>query len=697
MYQPQVEQLTQNDVEARAAVQITATGKEPLFGAVWISAEVDVDRDRRLVTFRNVRIPRVRVVDASDSEKDALGRALEQEIRGWNLEMDLDRFIPLLDVAQVETPADTGIKHDPPRIIVANEPTTLVVLDGAARLQAVKTSKLAVADALERVVNTPALIVYHPKQKTYYLAGGGDLWYSASAVTGPFTPAKSVPPAIVALAPKSEPADTKLEGSPPQVIVATEPAELIVITGQPQYAPIGDVDLLAITNADAAVIVTMGARAHYVLLSGRWFVSRKELEGPWSFVPPGELPADFARIPAPSDYAHVRAHVPGTVEAQEALLDATIPQTQAIKRGDVSLKVEYDGAPVFKDVDTTTLQYAVNTPQAVFKLGNRYYACEQGVWYEAGSPTGPWTVSTSVPKEIYGIPPSNPHHNVTYVRVYDATPQVVYVGYTPGYLGSYTYGGCIVYGTGWRYPGWYGTVYYPAPATWGFRAVYNPYYGWGFGISWSSGPLTVSVGFGGSPWGHPGWWGPSGYRPYYPPYFPPYYPGYRPPYYPGYRPPAYPGYRPLPVQPLPGTPAQLPAGRPGQRPADNSIYRRGENVARNAPASPATPKTRPVPANRPNDVFSAPNGDVFRRNPSGDWDRREGGKWTPSPGAGGGSGAPAPPATRPSPPSGGRGAPSTQPAGPASGLNRDYGARQRGVGRSGAAPRVAPRGGGRIG
>src|SRR5262245_43380100 len=56
MYQPQVERLTQNDVEARAAVQITAANKEPVFGAVWIVAEVDVDRDARIVTFRNVRI-----------------------------------------------------------------------------------------------------------------------------------------------------------------------------------------------------------------------------------------------------------------------------------------------------------------------------------------------------------------------------------------------------------------------------------------------------------------------------------------------------------------------------------------------------------------------------------------------------------------------------------------------------------------
>src|SRR5262245_4126215 len=155
MYQPQIERLTQNDVEARAAVQITTKGKEPVFGAVWISAEVDIDRDRRMVTFRNVRIPRVRVVDASDTERETLGHALEQEIRGWNLEMDLDRFIPLLDVAQIDRRADSGIKHDPPRILFASEPTTLIVLDGAARLQPITDHKDAAQAKLERVVTTP--------------------------------------------------------------------------------------------------------------------------------------------------------------------------------------------------------------------------------------------------------------------------------------------------------------------------------------------------------------------------------------------------------------------------------------------------------------------------------------------------------------------------------------------------------------
>ena len=60
-------------------------------------------------------------------------------------------------------------------------------------------------------------------------------------------------------------------------------------------------------------------------------------------------------------------------------------------------------------------------------------------------------MATAVPTEIYRIPASSPIHYVTYVHVYGFTPQVVYVGYTPGYMGTVvTPYGTVVYGTGMR-------------------------------------------------------------------------------------------------------------------------------------------------------------------------------------------------------------------------------------------------------
>src|SRR5205807_1580981 len=115
------------------------------------------------------------------------------------------------------------------------------------------------------------------------------------------------------------------------------------------------------------------------------------------------------------------------------------------------------------------------------------------------TPRGPWAVADSVPAAIYSIPPSCPIHYVTYVRVYDATPDVVFVGYTPGYLGTcLSEDGCVVWGTGFWYRPWIG----------GSWVGWPPSFGFGFGIGWSWG---FGWGFGigvASRWPCHPWWGP---------------------------------------------------------------------------------------------------------------------------------------------------------------------------------------------
>jgi hypothetical protein len=90
---------------------------------------------------------------------------------------------------------------------------------------------------------------------------------------------------------------------------------------------------------------------------------------------------------------------------------------------------------------------------------------------------------------------------VTYVYVYDSTPDVVVVGYTSGYTGVYISHGCVVYGTGWYYPPY---VYYPPygypvyrayPHSYGVAAYYNPYTG-----SYARGAAVYGP-YGGAGWG----------------------------------------------------------------------------------------------------------------------------------------------------------------------------------------------------
>ena len=88
-----------------------------------------------------------------------------------------------------------------------------------------------------------------------------------------------------------------------------------------------------------------------------------------------------------------------------------------------------------------------------------------------------------------------------------ATPQVVYVGYTPGYYSVYVSDGVVVYGTGYSYVSWDGTVWYGPPVTYGFATspTYTPWTGWvmGFGFGLAFGVATAGWG-----WGCYPWWGP---------------------------------------------------------------------------------------------------------------------------------------------------------------------------------------------
>ena len=160
------------------------------------------------------------------------------------------------------------------------------------------------------------------------------------------------------------------------------------------------------------------------------------------------------------------------------------------------MDVTYDGEPQFEPIEDTEMAYAVNTSYQVIRVDEAYYACHEAAWFVAQNPTGPWTVADMVPAEIQSIPSSVPVHNVKYVYIYDTTPDVVYVGYTPGYTYSYVYGGTIVYGTGYHYAPWYGSVYYARPATWGYHVRWNPWYGWSCGFSYNTGPFTFMVGMG---------------------------------------------------------------------------------------------------------------------------------------------------------------------------------------------------------
>lgn len=697
IYQPQLESFDGDRLTGRAAFSATGEGESgPGFGAFWFDALVETDRDERVVTLVSIDVPRVRAPDLSEEQASRAAEILAAEIESWAMVISLDRILTGLELAERERAVSADLATEPPKIVFATEPSILVMLDGQAVLHEIEDTDM------KRVVNTPFTIIYEPETQAYYLYASQQAWFRAIDVMGPWKLADLTPEKVASLIPP----DTAQAEPPPdddepvdieelQIIVATEPTELIQSSGPPEYGSISGTDLLYVANTESDVFIEIETNKFYVVLAGRWYAA-ETLDGTWAYVPSDSLPDDFLKIPPDSDRGSVLTYVAGTDQAQDAVLDNSIPQTSAVKR-DGTLAVTYDGEPRFETIEGTEMRYAVNTEYQVLEIGGRYYACHEAAWYESASPAGPFTVATTVPDDVQEIPPENPNYNVKYVYVYDYTPDIVYVGYTPGYTWSYVYGPTVVYGTGYWYRPWVSPYYYyPRPVTWGFRVSYNPWYGWSFGFGINYGPFHFGF-WGPSYWyrGH-GWWGPAGYRHGY-------HHGYHRGYGAGYRAGYYAGQRNANIY-----------NRPGNAPrnVDRATARAqaSQRLGRTPAARPSTGDQPRQPQATPgrNDVFADRDGNVYRQNADGSWQMRDQQDWRGvdrSRVEGGGQGATRPaqqPTTRDRPAQ----QPSTRPSTgtpPATtnrsgNLSRESQNRQRGSTRTqnyGSRPSAGSRGGGR--
>ena len=532
IYQPHVEEWVGNQFSARAAFAVTeGQDKQPSYGVLWFNARTEIDKVNRLVTFSDFKVSRINFPSAPH-RATAYQSALQARATERGEVIALDRLLADMAANQAASPsAGHDVRNEPPQIFFSIRPAILILIDGKPELRLVNDTRL------ERVINTRVLMLHNREKGQFYLHLM-DGWLEAANITGPWSVSgvtnergSDLQKALEAVsatkqvdlltgaegdgANKLSLAEAARQNALPQVYVSTGPAELLQTQGEPQIAAIEGTQLVYVTNTENDIFVHTPTQNQYILIAGRWF-SSQSMNGPWQFVPGDKLPQDFAQIPATHSKASVLVAVAGTTQANEALIANSIPQTATIKRDAAKLIVSYDGAPQFKPIEYLNLEYAVNTATPVIKVGSQsYYAVQKGVWFVSTDPRGPWVVASSVPAVIYSIPVSSPLHYVTYVKIYESNPEVVYVGYTPGYYGTVvSSSNVVVYGTGWYYPPYVGTYWYGAPYTYGCGAAFT----WGVAAGWG---LAYGYGYAWSNYYYPApWWGPVGYvgAAYYGPY-----------------------------------------------------------------------------------------------------------------------------------------------------------------------------------
>ena len=518
VYQPQLDSWDTYNLAAHAAVSVLPPGSQaPVFGVLKLTAKTAVDRLARTVYFTDTTVQGA-VFPSAPDWAESYRRAFQSLFVKGPFTVALDRMEAALAVHDAQGRAKSVPVQNPvPQFVFMTTPAVLVTIDGDPVWRPVAGT------SYERVLNTRPLLLRDGSGTIYFRLFDGFL--KAPGLAGPWTSAGDVSADLAKAAADlgSSGAVDLMEGPPdektgkkpslasgaPAVVVVTRPTELIVTDGSADLQTLPDTDLLYVKNTDANVFLDLSDQQTYVLVSGRWFKA-PAFKGPWQYVAAKDLPAGFARIPDDSPKENVKASIPGTTQAGEALIATQIPQTAQVDRAQARYAPQLPGAPDVRPIDGTPLKYVVNSSAPLIQVpSGAWFALQKAVWFTAPALEGPWSVATSVPAEIYAIPPSSPIYYATYVKVYDSTPTTVTVGYLPGYMGSYVTEGTVVYGTGYAYAPYIGTsVWYGSPVTYGYAAgiAWTPWTGWGygFGMGWAYGAAWGAAAWG---WGAAPYWG----------------------------------------------------------------------------------------------------------------------------------------------------------------------------------------------
>jgi hypothetical protein len=503
VYPPELERWDGDQLQGRAAVAVQADDDvKPTYGVAELTARVRVDAATQLATLGEIRVARITFPTAAQNAPRYL-EIIAPRLAALQWQLPADQLRADLAVDRAAHVSHTQpVRNEAPAIVFSDRSTILVPIDGAPVVREL------VGLGLKRVLNTRALILQDPQSDRYFIYAAGR-WMESRTLDGPWSDAQIRPAALDEAKAQAQSggqvdlldADNRASGAT-RLIVSTKPTELVQTEGPPQYLPVTGTQLLYVTNTPNRLFLDLRTQQYYVLLSGRWFRTSALDQGRWEYVAGASLPSDFAAIPDSHPTATVRESVPGTPQADEAAIANSVPQVATVKRSEARLDLTYDGSPQFKPIEGTALGYAVNADIPVIRIDDRnYYALDDGVWFFSATMNGPWSPASYVPPVIYSIPLSSPLHYVTYVRVYGATSDSLSVGYSPGYVGSYvTSDNTVVYGSGYYYRPWVGTVWYPYPVTWGFGFSY-------WNTWWNPWHVRPWWAHRAAPHYHP-WWGP---------------------------------------------------------------------------------------------------------------------------------------------------------------------------------------------
>ncbi|MGZ5135002.1 MAG: hypothetical protein ACXWCG_07625, partial [Flavitalea sp.] len=382
MYQPQVESWEKyKKLDFRYAFSLKPNQGKEVLGVLYGNADTDANMETHRVLINNMSVSKINFPSLDDDS----GKKMEVIVRSFfppdrSLVMSIEQVVactPKKDSAKT-----VNVINNPPVIFSSKKPTILLALEGSP----VKAA--ASKENIESVVNANYPLFFDVPDSSWYLYDGLE-WQKSKEPAGPWKFTSSLPTSLMNLVKDSNwsalqgtiPAVAKPDKKMPQVFYSEKVAELILFEGEPVYKTISGTSLKYATNTYSDIFFCNSDKQYYYVTSGRWFRSNS-LNGPWTYATP-DLPADFFKIPESSPAAAILPFVPGTEQAKDAVMIAQIPTTIQVNGAEAAKQVNitYSGEPVFKPIDSTTMEYAVNTTEKVIKLSSsEYYACVKGIW-----------------------------------------------------------------------------------------------------------------------------------------------------------------------------------------------------------------------------------------------------------------------------------------------------------------------------
>jgi len=309
---------------------------------------------------------------------------LPQAFQALNME-------PAFNNAATDIPAKPWpAKNAAPQIFVSQKPAEIIVTAGAPTLRSVTGT------GLQRVVNTPNVLFFHPAENLYYVQLSGR-WFSAHAFAGPWQFATDRLPADFSLISPTGP-DAAVLASVPGTIAAQEavlraqiPATAslkretakltVVYSGAPRFVPIPGTTMLYGVNTNTYVL-QMNA-IYYACEAGAWFVAPSP-SGPWMLA--DSVPAVVYTIPPtsplyPVTYVRVYAVTPTVV---------TFGFTSGYLLGYVSSGVLVYGTGYYYPPVIIAGPIPIYYPYPYTYAGAVWYNPGTGAWARGGTVYGPY-------------------------------------------------------------------------------------------------------------------------------------------------------------------------------------------------------------------------------------------------------------------------------------------------------------------